>query len=109
MIGLDDTFPFGQHKMKVVRSVLGADPSYGCWLRQSRKDAGQSGMFKKDVHDFLDNAIANSRTLQKKFKSWNVEKVNMEEVIKGNVAKLAVIDEVDARRMLAYVGEWGSW
>lgn len=106
---LSDVLPFGKYKGKVVDWVVQNDPGWLCWLRQEQKKEAKNSL-AKDVHDALDKAIDQHKSLRK-FQKWNAPDINA--LLDGRIRQEEIQDAATAAglgvRDMAYHGQWGAW
>lgn len=69
-LDLNDAFPFGKHKGKMIHEVLTETPEYLLWLRQQRWSSEPSNLnagFSEQVNGLLDEYIEGQPRLAKKY------------------------------------------
>lgn len=72
-LGPNETMPFGKYRGTKIEELLKSDPAYLVWLREQRKTSnGDSKFFTGEVSRQLDFVIAESKSLQKKYKTWDI-------------------------------------
>lgn len=110
-IGINDEFGFGKFKGKTFSEVmlLPDGPNWCCWLRETKKSAGEPRAFNVAANKVIDEAIRNSRTLRKKYQVWDATESDVHDAIKRQVEAQAEMQAADQQRDMAYAGQWGAW
>jgi hypothetical protein len=110
MFGLKDTIHFGRYKGIQISSILNDNPEYICWLRNSKKAAGET-LLTADADAFLDKLIEEDRNLRKVYGSQKVKSAatSLKDIIRNQVAAISGAEAALNAKVELYSEEWGSW
>lgn len=110
-IALTDVLTFGKYKGQVVSDIFTADPSYLCWLRETKRVSnGDRTFLNVALVKLIDDHIASDKKLKAKY-------VLFRDLPVGTAAPNVAIATVIPRQVkapepesaLAYAAEWGAF